>query len=255
MADRDLAGRTLGEFVLLEKIGQGGYGAVYRAEQPLLKRHVVVKVLQKNDDVAEERFLCEAQLASRFDHPFAAHIYAFGVDEGEGLLWIAMELVQGVTLASWIEQHGPMPLEQLVPFFECVADAVQAAHECGIVHRDLKPSSVMVVERGSRLLPKLLDFGIAKTLDQSSDGSPAERHHPDDASRPETSLQRREFDRGPKRRIGRSPVPTEARSTGSPAPAPRSALVRTCLPSNGATPRPSARRATCIRSASSPTRS
>src|ERR1041384_8334101 len=100
MEDRDLSGRTLGEFVLLEKIGQGGYAAVYRSEQPLLKRHVVVKVLRKHDDVAEQRFLQEARLASRFDHPFAAHVYAFGVDEDEDLLWIAMELVQGVTLAE-----------------------------------------------------------------------------------------------------------------------------------------------------------
>ena len=174
MADRDLAGRTLGEFVLLEKIGQGGYGAVYRAEQPLLKRQVVVKVLGKHDDVAEQRFLREAQLASRFDHPFAAHIYAFGVDEDDDLLWIAMELVQGMTLTSWLEQHGPMPFDQFVPFFECVADAVHAAHECGIVHRDLKPSNVMVIERGSRLLPKLLDFGIAKTLDPVAEGTPPE---------------------------------------------------------------------------------
>ena len=178
MEDRDLSGRTLGEFVLLEKIGQGGYAAVYRSEQPLLKRHVVVKVLRKHDDVAEQRFLQEARLTSRFDHPFAAHVYAFGVDEDEDLLWIAMELVQGVTLADWLEQHGPMPLDQFVPFFECVADAVHAAHECGIIHRDLKPSNVMVIERGSRLLPKLLDFGIAKTLESSADIAPPPRHEP-----------------------------------------------------------------------------
>lgn len=82
----------------------------------MLKRHVAV--LQKKDDVAEQRFLREAQLASRFDHPFAAHIYAFGVDEDEGLLWIAMELVQGLTLSSWIKERGPMSLEQFVPLFE-----------------------------------------------------------------------------------------------------------------------------------------
>src|SRR5262245_39520048 len=99
MADRDLTGRMLGEFRLVEKIGQGGYGAVYRSEQPALKRHVVVKVLRRNDVEAEQRFLREARLASRFDHPYAAHIYAFGVEEGieddGGVLWIAMELVQG----------------------------------------------------------------------------------------------------------------------------------------------------------------
>ena len=179
----DLSGRTLGEFALLEKIGQGGYSAVYRAAQPLLERHVVVKVLRTHDDIAEQRFLREARLASRFEHPFVAHIYAFGVDEGEGWLWIAMELVQGVTLSSWIGQHGPMPLEQFVPFFECIADAVQAAHECGIVHRDLKPSNVMVMECGIRRFPRLLDFGIAKIMDQISDGSPAGHHVDDEASR------------------------------------------------------------------------
>lgn len=188
MADRDLTGCTLGEFVLVDKIGEGGYGAVYRSEQPLLRRHVVVKVLRKDDSAAEQRFLREARLASRFDHPFAAHVYAFGVAENEGVLWIAMELVQGITLAKWLEQHGPMPLEQFVPFFEAVADAVHAAHECGIVHRDVKPSNVMVVERGSRLLPKLLDFGIAKSLDQGADNGSAERRSSDDdPSRPHES--------------------------------------------------------------------
>src|SRR5262249_1645053 len=153
MANRDLSGRMLGEFVLREQIGRGGYGAGYRCEQPTLNRHVVVKVLQRNDDIPEQRFLREAQLASRFEHPYAAHVYAFGVDGEEGLMWIAMELVQGSTLAAWLEQHGPMSLEQFVPFFECVAEVVHAAHTCGIVHRDIKPSNVMVTERGGRSLP------------------------------------------------------------------------------------------------------
>src|SRR5215510_12322558 len=107
MADRDLSGRMLGEFILRQQIGQGGYGAVYRSEKPLLNRDVVVKVLRRNDASAEERFLREAQLASLFNHPYAAHIYAFGVEEGtegdSGLLWIAMELVEGTTLDDWLE--------------------------------------------------------------------------------------------------------------------------------------------------------
>jgi WD40 repeat protein/serine/threonine protein kinase len=204
MADRDLSGRTLGEFVLVEKIGQGGYGSVYRAAQPLLKRDVVVKVLRGGDDIAEQRFFREARLASRFEHPFAAHIYAFGVDEDEDLLWIAMELVHGVTLSSWIEQHGPMALEQFVPFFECVADAVHAAHECGIVHRDLKPSNVMVVECGSRLLPKLLDFGIAKALDQSSNDAPSDHRLDDEGSPPrgaDTTMQLRPASQAERRTV------------------------------------------------------
>jgi serine/threonine protein kinase len=96
MADRDLTGRILGDFVLLEQIGEGGWAAVYRGEQTLLKRYVVVKVLhprQQSDDVGRARFLREAQLASQLDHPYAAHVYAFGIAEEDGILWIAMELV------------------------------------------------------------------------------------------------------------------------------------------------------------------
>ena len=170
MADLDLSGRTLGEFVLREQIGAGGYGAVYRCEQPVLERSAVVKVLhagRRRNTAAKERFLREARLASRLDHPYAAHVYSFGADDG--LLWIAMELVQGTTLGDLLRSRGPMPLDQFVPFFECVAQVVQAAHDRGIVHRDLKPSNVMVTESGGRLFPKLLDFGIAKLNDETEE--------------------------------------------------------------------------------------
>jgi WD40 repeat protein/serine/threonine protein kinase len=169
MADKDdLSGRTMGEFVLRERLDEGGFGTVYRCEQPTLGREAVIKVLHRRlrcHDVQLQRFLREAQLASRLDHPYAAHVYAFGTEEADGLLWIAMELVQGLTLKRWLGDHGPMPLDQLVPFFEYVAEVVQTAHERGIVHRDLKPSNIMVIERAGRLLPKLLDFGVAKLLD------------------------------------------------------------------------------------------
>jgi WD40 repeat protein/serine/threonine protein kinase len=169
MTDRDdLSGRKLGEFVLRERFDEGGFGMVYRCEQPTLGREAVVKVLHhrlRSHDLQVQRFLREAQLASRLDHPYAAHVYAFGAEEDDGLLWIAMELVQGFTLKRWLADHGPMLLPQFVPFFEGVAEVVQTAHERGIVHRDLKPSNVMVIERAGRLLPKLLDFGVAKLLD------------------------------------------------------------------------------------------
>jgi WD40 repeat protein/serine/threonine protein kinase len=184
----DLSGRTLGGFVLREPIGEGGYSVVYRCEQPLLKRDAVIKVLherRRRNDLARERFLREARLASRLKHPYAAHVYAFGVEQDDGLLWIAMELVEGMTLGDWLRERGPMPLEQFVPFFECIARVVQAAHERGIVHRDLKPSNVMVIEREDGLYPKLLDFGIAKVNDDASlkpetwpDGSLAEADEP-----------------------------------------------------------------------------
>src|SRR5215470_372529 len=137
----DLCGRTLGEFVLRERIGEGGFGAVYRCEQPLLGRQAVIKVLHRglrDHDVALKRFMREAQLASRLDHPYAAHVYAFGVEERDGLFWIAMELVQGTTFDRWLRDRGTMPLDQLIPFFERVAEVVHTAHERGIVHRDLK---------------------------------------------------------------------------------------------------------------------
>ncbi len=163
----ELCGRTVGEFVLRERIGEGAHGAVYRCEQPLLGREAVIKVLHgkhSTKQVMIQRFLREARLASRLDHPYAAHVYAFGVEREDRLLWIAMEMVHGTPLDRWLSERGPLPLTELVPFFERIAEVVQTGHEHGIVHRDLKPSNVMVIERAGRLLPKLLDFGIAKLL-------------------------------------------------------------------------------------------
>jgi serine/threonine-protein kinase len=145
---------------------------VYRAEQPKLKRTVVVKVLnetQQHDQRAVERFLREAQLASQLDHRYAAHVYDSGISD-DGLLWIVMEYVPGISLQRWLAKHGPMPFETFVPFFERVAQVVQAAHKRGIVHRDLKPSNVMVMEEDGQLWPKLLDFGIAKRADAVDNG-------------------------------------------------------------------------------------
>ncbi len=174
MADSNFFGRTLGGIVLREKIGEGGYGVVYRGEQLVLERDVVVKVLheRRRDDREQKRFLREAQLAAQLDHPYAVHVYSFGVEAEDGLRWIAMELVHGITLANWLKSRGPMPLERFVRFFECVTDVVHAAHKCRIVHRDLKPSNIMVIERGDREFPKLLDFGIAKLMPESARGVP-----------------------------------------------------------------------------------
>jgi tRNA A-37 threonylcarbamoyl transferase component Bud32 len=163
-----LEGRQLGEFVVREKISEGGFGDVYRAEQPALEREAVVKVLQarrKHDAVIVSRFMREARLASKLDHPYAAHIYAFGA-EPDGILWIAMELVRGTPLDQ-VLAGGPMPLARFVPFLEQICEVVHSAHEKGIVHRDLKPGNVMVLSRAGRVLPKLLDFGLAKVVEGS----------------------------------------------------------------------------------------
>src|SRR5678816_4234168 len=110
-----LVGRALGEFVVREPLSSGGFGAVYRAEQPALAREAVIKVLHQRllgRETMVQRFLREARLASRLDHPYAAHIYAFGA-EPDGLLWIAMELVRGIPLDRMLREHGPIPPERL----------------------------------------------------------------------------------------------------------------------------------------------
>ena len=168
----ELLGRTLGEFVVREKLGEGGFGAVFRAEQRALAREAVVKILQPRAKVGEnaiQRFMREARLASTLDHPYAAHIYAFGA-ELDGLLWIAMELVRGTPLDKLLKAQGPLPLARFIPLFDRICEVVHTAHEQGIVHRDLKPANVMVLSRAGRLLPKLLDFGVAKLREESWDG-------------------------------------------------------------------------------------
>jgi serine/threonine-protein kinase len=142
-----LEGRTLGEFALREKIGEGGFATVHRAFQSALDREAVVKVLHTRlatrSDVIQ-RFLREARMASKLDHPYAAHVYAFGA-EPDGTLWIAMELVRGTPMDKLLEEQGPLALDRFVPLFERICEVVQTAHERGIVHRDLKPANVMVL--------------------------------------------------------------------------------------------------------------
>jgi WD40 repeat protein/serine/threonine protein kinase len=165
-----LIGRELGDYKLRARIGGGGNGVVYRAEHLVLRRVAVVKVLNQEAQCAENgeaRFLREAQLASQLSHDNAARVYDFGVADEDGLMWLAMEFVDGVTLADWLEAHGPMSLAEAVQFFGPLLKAVDAAHRCGIVHRDLKPSNVMVVvskdlDSEGELVAKLIDFGIAK---------------------------------------------------------------------------------------------
>ncbi|MBP9208137.1 MAG: protein kinase [Kofleriaceae bacterium] len=160
----DLIGRTLGDFVLRELIGEGSFGRVYRAEQPVLEREAVVKVARSDrlDPHRIARFLAEARLASRLDHPLAAHVYAFGA-EADGALWIAMELVRGTPLSELLA-GGPLPVDRAVPLLRRLCEVVHGAHELGVVHRDLKPANVMVLARAGSLFPKLLDLGIARDL-------------------------------------------------------------------------------------------
>src|SRR5207244_12757173 len=132
---------ALGDFSVREKLGEGGFGVVYRAEQRGLGREAVVKVLHARLGASEravQRFLREAQLASRLDHPYAAHVYAFGA-EPDGVLWIAMERVRGTPLSQVLAaQPGRrMAAPRLVPLLDRVCEVVHAAHGRGLVHGDL----------------------------------------------------------------------------------------------------------------------
>lgn len=165
-----IIGRTLGDFLVKEKLGEGGFGAVYKAIQLTLAREAVIKVLHTRHRTKPEiidRFKREAHLASRLEHPYTASIYSFGA-EADGLLWLAMEYVAGTPLNEVLETQGRLPLERFVPLLDKICEVVYTAHEFGIVHRDLKPANVMVISRAGRLLPKLLDFGIAKGLEDVS---------------------------------------------------------------------------------------
>ncbi|MEM9492630.1 MAG: protein kinase, partial [Myxococcota bacterium] len=123
--DHQLTGRTLGDFVLKERIGQGGFGSVYRAHQVTLSREVVVKVQQWGGEDGDriQRFLREAHLASQLDHPYAAHIYAFGLEQDD-LLWIAMEFVRGTPLSDVLDTRGPLPLRQFAPLLEKICEVL-----------------------------------------------------------------------------------------------------------------------------------
>ncbi len=153
--------RTIGHYKLVEKLGEGGMGVVYRAEDLHLDRSVAVKLLttDRQDDLkGRARFVQEAKAASALNHPNIVTIY--GVGEADGTLYIAMEFVPGRTLDRLIAD-GPLPVAQAVHYAVQVADALAAAHGAGIVHRDLKPANIIVTPKRQ---VKVLDFGLAKAI-------------------------------------------------------------------------------------------
>jgi serine/threonine protein kinase/Tol biopolymer transport system component len=158
-----MIGRTISHYRITDRIGGGGMGVVYRAEDLKLGRTVALKFLPPElglDPAAKHRFEREARAASLLDHPNICTIFDFGEADGDGQMYLAMPCYDGQSLAEKIER-GPVSLDEAIRIIEQVARGLGKAHAAGIVHRDIKPANIMLTSDG---IAKILDFGLAKLM-------------------------------------------------------------------------------------------
>ncbi len=163
-----MVGSTLGQYKILEKIGAGGMGDVYRAEDPKLGREVAIKVLPEgftDDPERLARFEREARAVAALSHPNILSIYDFGTENG--ITYAVMELLEGETLRQ-LAAAGPLPIRKSLEYARQIAEGLAAAHDKGIIHRDLKPENVFV-SRDGRV--KILDFGLARQTGLTGTGT------------------------------------------------------------------------------------
>jgi serine/threonine protein kinase len=162
-----MIGKTISHYRVIEKIGAGGMGEVYSAEDTKLKRIIAIKFLSSNllnSEAEKARFIREAQSAAALNHPNISHIYS--IEEVESQYFIVMEYIDGKTLQELIEENGgsPLPIEKAINYTIKIADGINCAHEKDIIHRDIKSANIMVTEKNE---VKIMDFGLAKLINRS----------------------------------------------------------------------------------------
>jgi eukaryotic-like serine/threonine-protein kinase len=172
--DKELAAGTMvGEYAIEGKIGEGGFGSVYRAVHPVIGKTAAVKVLNRqfssNPEIVS-RFVAEARAVNQIRHKNIIDVFAFGALP-DGRQFYVMELLEGMTLDRHVKRRGRLQPEEAIPILRGVARALDAAHAAGIAHRDLKPENIyLVFDEDGGVSAKLLDFGIAKLMGDSSRG-------------------------------------------------------------------------------------
>lgn len=160
--------RRLGRYEIIEKIGEGGMGKVYRAKHALLRRPTAIKLLEAAQASREavERFEREVQASSSLTHPNTISIFDYGRTP-EGTFYYAMEFLDGITIGDLVDEDGPQPEARVVHIMRQAAASLAEAHAAGLIHRDLKPSNVMLCERGGlKDFAKVLDFGLVRGEDR-----------------------------------------------------------------------------------------
>jgi serine/threonine protein kinase len=171
VTEAELKARQLGQYKLIEKIGEGGMGIVYKAHHSLLRRETALKLLppDKADAASLERFEREVQLTCRLTHPNTIQVYDYG-HTPDGIFYYAMEYLDGLNLHELVHRYGAQPPERVAHILKQICESLAEAHALGLIHRDVKPANVFLTERGG--VPdsvKVLDFGLVKHLTSAPD--------------------------------------------------------------------------------------